>query len=74
MRKSKWGSVWNLKLCILPTGRFFLTFPILFLFSHFFFPLDHLFYAKRLICLSWLICSASGFRHPDKSVPLKTVI
>lgn len=38
MRESKWGIVWNLKLCILPTGRFFLTFPKLFVFSHFFFP------------------------------------
>lgn len=53
---------------------FFLTFPKLFPFSHFFFPLAHLFYAKRFICLSWLICSASGFRHPGKSVLLKTVI
>lgn len=36
----------------------------------FFFFSAHLFYAKRLICLSWLICRASGF----KSVPPKTAI
>lgn len=47
----------------------FLTFSELF-----FFLSAHLFYVKRLICLSQLIGSASGFNHPDKSAPPKAEI
>lgn len=77
LRKSKQGSVRDLKLCILLTGSFILFYFVCFCFVYFllsliffFFFSAHLFYAKRLICLSWLICRASGF----KSVPPKTAI
>lgn len=81
LRKSKQGSVRDLKLCILLTGSFILFYFVClilfvcfcfvyFLLSLIFFFSAHLFYAKRLICLSWLICRASGF----KSVPPKTAI